>query len=91
MGDIDMIALFDSIDPINSKHRKTLRAVFAKPTSSSVVFSDIESLLMALGVWCTNEKARASRSCLKMSNGAVIAHILAKRPSGTKWKKCASC
>jgi hypothetical protein len=49
MGGIDMIALFDSIDPINSKHRKTLRAVFAKPTSSSVVFSDIESLLMALG------------------------------------------
>ncbi len=44
-----MTALFDSIDPINSKHRKTLRAVFAKPTSASVVFADIESLLMALG------------------------------------------
>jgi hypothetical protein len=34
---------------VNSKHRKTLAAVFAKPTSSSVVFSDIEALVKALG------------------------------------------
>ena len=44
-----MIALFDSISNLNAKHRKTLRAVFAKPTSASLVFSDIESLLVALG------------------------------------------
>lgn len=44
-----MIALFDSIGLLNSKHRKTLRAVFAKPTSASVVFGDIESLVIALG------------------------------------------
>ena len=34
---------------MNSKHRKTLAAVFAKPTSPSVVFSDIEALVKALG------------------------------------------
>ena len=34
---------------MNSKHRKTLRAVFAKPTSPSIVFSNIESLIIALG------------------------------------------
>ena len=34
---------------MNSKHRKTLAAVFAKPTSSSVVFLDIEALVKALG------------------------------------------
>lgn len=34
---------------MNSKHRKTLAAVFAKPTSASVVFSDIEALVKALG------------------------------------------
>ena len=34
---------------MNSKHRKTLRAIFAKPTSSSIVFSNIESLIVALG------------------------------------------
>ncbi len=44
-----MLALFDSIVRINTKHRKTLRAVFAKPTSASLVFADIESLLVALG------------------------------------------
>jgi hypothetical protein len=34
---------------VNTKHRKTLRAVFTKPTSPSIVFSDIEVLLVALG------------------------------------------
>ncbi|MBI3156661.1 MAG: type II toxin-antitoxin system HicA family toxin [Burkholderiales bacterium] len=34
---------------MNSKHKKTLAAIFAKPTASSVVFSDIESLVKALG------------------------------------------
>lgn len=34
---------------MNSKHRKTLRAIFARPTSPSIVFSDIESLIIALG------------------------------------------
>lgn len=35
--------------PVNAKHRKTLRAIFARPTSPSVVFSDIEALIAALG------------------------------------------
>lgn len=34
---------------MNTKHRKTLRAVFTKPTSPSIAFSDIEALLVALG------------------------------------------
>ena len=34
---------------MNTKHRKTLRAIFAKPTSPSIVFNDIEALLVALG------------------------------------------
>jgi len=34
---------------MNAKHRKTLRAIFAKPTSASIVFSDIEALIVALG------------------------------------------
>jgi len=34
---------------VNSKHRKTLQALFARPTSPSIVFSDIEALLVALG------------------------------------------
>lgn len=34
---------------MNARHRKTLAAVFARPTLASIVFSDIEALVMALG------------------------------------------
>jgi hypothetical protein len=34
---------------MNSRHSKTLAAIFARPTSASVVFADIEALLKALG------------------------------------------
>ena len=38
-----------SIYPVNGKHRKVLQAIFARPTSASVVFSHIEALVVALG------------------------------------------
>lgn len=34
---------------MNSKHRKTLAAIFVCPTSPSIVFADIEALITALG------------------------------------------
>jgi len=34
---------------MRSKHAKTLRAVFAKPTLASIVFADLEALIVALG------------------------------------------
>lgn len=34
---------------MNSKHKKTLAAIYVLPTSGSVAFSDIEALLKALG------------------------------------------
>jgi HicA toxin of bacterial toxin-antitoxin, len=34
---------------VNTKHRKTLSAIFARPTSASIVFADIETLIKALG------------------------------------------
>ena len=34
---------------MNAKHRKTLFAIVARPTSASIVFADIESLINALG------------------------------------------
>jgi hypothetical protein len=34
---------------VNSRHRKTLAAVFARPTSASIVFTDIEALIRTLG------------------------------------------
>ncbi len=34
---------------MNAKHRKTLAAIFARPTSASIPFADIEALVKALG------------------------------------------
>ena len=34
---------------MNTKHRKTLAAIFARPTSAAIVFADIEALIKALG------------------------------------------
>jgi HicA toxin of bacterial toxin-antitoxin, len=34
---------------MNAKHRKTLAAIFSRPTSASILFSDIEALIRALG------------------------------------------
>lgn len=34
---------------VNKKHRKTLTAIFTKPTKANVKFSDIESLFVSLG------------------------------------------
>jgi HicA toxin of bacterial toxin-antitoxin, len=34
---------------LNSKQRKTLEAIFSKPTKSNVAWADIEKLFVALG------------------------------------------
>jgi len=34
---------------MNSRHRRTLAAIFSRPTSASIVFADIEALIKALG------------------------------------------
>lgn len=47
-----MLALFDSITylvAMNSKHRKTLAAVFNDPVSGTIEWAAVESLLLAAG------------------------------------------
>ncbi len=34
---------------MNAQHRKTLSAIFTKPTSATIVFADIEALIVTLG------------------------------------------
>lgn len=34
---------------MNSKHKRTLAAIFAKPAASNIKFADIEALVIALG------------------------------------------
>ena len=44
-----MVSKSGIIPAMRSKHRKTLHAVFAKPTMANIKFADIESLLISLG------------------------------------------
>jgi hypothetical protein len=44
---------------MNSKHKKTLQAVFAKPTPSTLEWGKIESLFIAVG--CKVVEGRGSR------------------------------
>jgi len=44
---------------MNSKHTKTLHAIFTKPTTATLEWSRIESLLIALG--CNVIEGRGSR------------------------------
>lgn len=44
---------------MNSKHQKTLEAIFGKPTPSGLEWVRIESLLVAVG--CTVVEGRGSR------------------------------
>ena len=50
---------------MNAKHRKTLAAVFARPTSSSIVFADIEALVVALGGTVTEREGSRVKIELK--------------------------
>lgn len=56
---------------MNRKQQKTLDAIFAKPTSAAIKFSDIEKLLVALGA----EKIEGS--------GSRVGFVM---PSGAKWE-----
>jgi hypothetical protein len=55
--------------PLASKHRKTLTALFAKPTSATIIFADIESLLLALG---SDIEERAGSRIIIALNGKLL-------------------
>jgi len=57
---------------MNSKQRKTLQAVFTRPTLGSVVFADIEALLIAIG--CTRTEGAGSRVRFDHEDHAWLAH-----------------
>lgn len=66
---------------MNSKHIKTLKALFAKPASSSIKFSDVEALVTALGGEV--REGAGSRVALHLNGGVKHAH----RPHPTKEAK----
>ena len=50
---------------MNAKQRKTLQSIFARPTSATIVFADIESLIKALGGAVTEREGSRIRIELK--------------------------
>ena len=57
---------------MHSKHRKTLQAIFNKPTSGTVVFRDIEALLLALE--CQMTEGAGSRVRFDKDGFAFLCH-----------------
>jgi len=57
---------------MNSKHRKTLRAIFTRPTPATVVFADVEALLLAVG--CTLTEGAGSRVRFDRGAHAFLCH-----------------
>ena len=62
---------------MNSKHRKTLKAIFCKPTTATLEWARVESLLIAVG--CTVIEGRGSR--VRFINGEVVATFHRPHPA----------
>jgi hypothetical protein len=62
---------------MNSKHRKTLEAVFGKPTPSALEWVRIEALLIAAG--CVVIEGRGSR--VRFAHGTHIASFHRPHPA----------
>lgn len=63
---------------MNRKQRKTLEAIFARPTRADISFADIESLILSLGGEV--KQGAGSRVCLRM--GHAILHVHRPHPNG---------
>lgn len=57
---------------MNSKHRKTLEAIFSKPTPGSIKFADVEALVVALGGEVV--EGSGSRVAMHLNGGVKHAH-----------------
>lgn len=64
-----MIAHIAIMKEMNSKHQKTLKAIFAKPTTRTLEWLRIEALLIVAG--CVVIEGRGSR--VRFVKGAVVA------------------
>jgi hypothetical protein len=50
---------------VDSKHQKTLEAIFEKPERANILWSDIEALFLALGAEITEGSGSRRRVALK--------------------------
>ncbi len=57
---------------MKAKHRKTLEAIFARPTCANIVFADIEALFVALGAKVI--EGDGSRIAIELNDDRVHFH-----------------
>jgi hypothetical protein len=62
---------------MDSRHRRTLAAVFTRPTSSNILWDDVEALLIAAGC----RKVEGSGSRVKFENKGLIAAFHRPHPA----------
>ncbi len=57
---------------MKTKHRKTLEAIFTKPTKANIIFADIEALFVGLGGEVV--EGDSSRIAIKLNDDRVHFH-----------------
>ena len=62
----------DSILEVNKKHRRTLESIFEDPVKSGILWSDIESMLKALGAEIS--EGRGSRVRIALEGVRAVFH-----------------
>ena len=67
---------------MNSKHRRTLDAIFARPVPSDIRWSDIEALLIALGA--ERSEGRGSRVRFLLNGAEAVFHRPHPKPETNK-------
>ena len=58
---------------MNSKQERTLAAIFGRPTSGTIPWSDIEALLVAVGCERKQKKQKTGGSRVKFVKDKVVA------------------
>jgi predicted RNA binding protein YcfA (HicA-like mRNA interferase family) len=57
---------------VRKKHRKTLDAVFSRPTQANIKWDDVEALLKAFGAYI--EERKGSRVAIELNDVVAIFH-----------------
>lgn len=69
---LDVISQTDIIKEVNNKQRKTLQVIFEDPVKSSIAWSAIEALLIALGAEVS--EGRGSRVRIYLNGVRAVFH-----------------
>jgi len=57
---------------VRKKHRKTLDAIFSRPTKASIKWDNVEALLKAFGAYI--EERKGSRVAIELNDVVAIFH-----------------